>query len=693
MLDRSSVLTIASGLAACALFAASMYMGTWVAYGVALAGALVCILAAASVQAGRARRTREALAGLAGERGEAVATDGIDSDMAESVRDLSGIIDGLRRDRDGYAAAFRGLGQPALFCDGDGTILAASEAMIRLLGKTPGEVVGVKAGKAFFGSDKPLLAGDALRSGKSLEEIRELALWDGRNISVELTAVPIKTGGSPEPVVLSLTDVSERVRQEKEVREQRERLAKAGAQISDLAEHVASATELLSASADDQAQGAQKQRSQTSAVAEAMEGMTGTVVEVARNASATSEAAGQAQHSAGEGASMVAKAVDAINEVAESAARLGEEVGELDARAEEIGLIIGVINDIADQTNLLALNAAIEAARAGDAGRGFAVVADEVRKLAEKTMTATKEVEQAIGTIQERSRHAMTAMRRTEEQVGESTALSNQAGDALKHIMGSIGDMVQRIEQIATAAEEQSASAEEIKRSIEDIADIAGEADEAAGQAASATRDLAKLAQDLLDLSKGVQGERGEVKLRSSEGEMKGILPKLAQNFVRKQYGEDVYEGVQEEMGHPVFLPAESYPDQVLLQIADLATALAGVSRRDFFLGLGRYTAGQFRKMYPAHFKGDSLKGFYMRMNEVHAKLTKDHPGIKPPNFTFEDKGNALFMNYRSSRGLFDYFEGILLGAAEEMGERVRVEVKPFDETTARAEIAFLGNK
>ena len=64
--------------------------------------------------------------------------------------------------------------------------------------------------------------------------------------------------------------------------------------------------------------------------------------------------------------------------------------------AEGIGRIMNVISDIADQTNLLALNAAIEAARAGDAGRGFAVVADEVRKLAEKTMTATKEVGDAI---------------------------------------------------------------------------------------------------------------------------------------------------------------------------------------------------------------------------------------------------------------------------------------------------------
>lgn len=48
-----------------------------------------------------------------------------------------------------------------------------------------------------------------------------------------------------------------------------------------------------------------------------------------------------------------------------------------------------------------------------------------------------------------------------------------------------------------------------------------------------------------------------------------------------------------------------------------------------------------------------------------------------------------LFMNYRSKRGLFDYFEGILKSAAQFMKERVDVTVKPLDEHTARAEIQF----
>ena len=317
-----------------------------------------------------------------------------------------------------------------------------------------------------------------LKDKLAIEDNIDLELWDGRVVPVHLFANPVYDhGGDIVGVVSSFIDMTKQMEQQRKVGEQRTLMVHAGEQVSGLAEHVASATELLSAAADDQAEGAQKQRNQTTAVATAMEEMTATVIEVAQNATATSEAADQAHEFATEGVSMVSKAVNAINEVAQSADQLGQEVGELDSQAGNIGRIISVINDIADQTNLLALNAAIEAARAGEAGRGFAVVADEVRKLAEKTVAATKEVEEAIGTIQVRSGNATTAMKQTAKQVGASTDLSNQAGEALQHIMESIKGMVGMVSQIATAAEQQSTAAEEINHSIEEIAVIAEDAD------------------------------------------------------------------------------------------------------------------------------------------------------------------------------------------------------------------------
>ncbi|MGE4194740.1 MAG: methyl-accepting chemotaxis protein [Pseudodesulfovibrio sp.] len=681
---------VLSGIVACALFAAATYYGGWLPYGVAAAAVVFLCLALGA--AGERERQRERAAMQALSRGDS---------LPEGVGELAGgafgvLQEGLadQRARAGFfEEAFKGLGSPSLVCDKSGKILLVTSSMLEMIRKGEEQVVGRTVSQALYDRDSVSVTEKTISSGKPFADTLDLHLWDGRSIPVVLSINLIKgKDGAVVGAVSSFTDLTDERSRQKEVEEQRERMKQAGERISGLAEHVASATELLSASADDQAQGAQKQRRQTAAVATAMEQMTGTVLEVARNATATSEAAGEANDSAAEGVSMVSDAVSAINQVSESARQLGKEIGELDSQAGAIGQIINVINDIADQTNLLALNAAIEAARAGDAGRGFAVVADEVRKLAEKTMDATKEVERAIISIQARSKDATTSMQATAVKVDESTALSNRAGEALQRIMDNIRDMVGRVTQIATAAEEQSSAAEEIMRSVEDIASIAEDADEAAGQAASATRDMAELARDLLNVSKefGTGRQGSEDRLRRSDGQMKGVLPKLAQEYVKKQYP-DLFEAMQEELGSPVFLPADSYPDQVLKQMAEFVAGRRKMAVRDFFIGLGKYTVVRFNELYPGYFKKEPLKEFYLRMNDLHAQLTKAQPGIKPPNFTYEDKGDVLFMNYRSARGLFDYFEGILLGAADFKKEKVEVAVKPFDAKTARAEIRFLG--
>ena len=679
-------------LAVCGVFGITTYLGGWLAYG--CGAAAVAALAVLVAWLGRRRMTsfRNSLEGII------VGKESVEVDAAGGQGGLLHMcaenVGEWRRKVVFFENAIRELGTPALVCDAQGVVLLATESMLALVKKRADLITGGSVSQALYGKDSVSLTEEALKRGRGIEEDADLVLWDGRTVSARVFISLIHDAdGDVVGAVTAFIDQTERKLHQQEMEEQRERMILAGERISGLAEHVASATDLLSASADDQAQGAQTQRRQTASVAAAMEEIMETVMEVARNAEASRQAATEAKDSAGQGKSMVDAAVAAINEVAEFAKRLESEIGELDTQAGAIGQIISVINDIADQTNLLALNAAIEAARAGEAGRGFAVVADEVRKLAEKTMVATKEVETAIGTIQSRSKSAISSMEVTAKQVEKSTELSSQAGEALERIMEGIRDMVERVADIATVAGQQSSATEKVMQSVEEIAAIAEDADESAGQAAGATREMAELARDLLGVSNDFRDGGANVASRDAVGGMTGILPGLAQEYVLKTYGEKVFEAMQTEMGDPVFLPTESYPDQIFRQIADIVVQQAGTTVREFFLGLGRYTIGRFIKMYPGSFKNGSLKAFYMSMNDVHMKLAASQKNTRPPNFTYEDKGDDLFMNYRSSRGLFDYFEGILLGAAEFKGEKVRVAVKPFDEETARAEIVFLGKE
>ena len=149
--------------------------------------------------------------------------------------------------------------------------------------------------------------------------------------------------------------------------------------------------------------------------------------QVSENSGRAAEASRKAADTARQGGTVVEQTLVKMKVIAESVRGTAGKVEELGKRSDQIGRIVGVINDIADQTNLLALNAAIEAARAGEQGRGFAVVADEVRKLAERTTMSTKEIATMIEAVQGDTRLAVEAMEQGPRQVAELLPLRWQA--------------------------------------------------------------------------------------------------------------------------------------------------------------------------------------------------------------------------------------------------------------------------
>ena len=271
----------------------------------------------------------------------------------------------------------------------------------------------------------------------------------------------------------------------------------AATQLEKVVEVISSASEELSAQVEQSSRGTEVESQRIAETATAMEEMNATVLEVAKNASQAADSSGEARSKALEGSKVVGQVVAGINSVQAVSITMKEDMGELGKQAEGIGQIMNVISDIADQTNLLALNAAIEAARAGDAGRGFAVVADEVRKLAEKTMTATKEVGDAIRGIQHGTKKNLENVEHAVVSIEQATGLASKSGEALQEIVRLVEVSTDQVRSIATASEEQSAASEEISRSIEDVSRIASETASSMNQSAQAIGELAHQTQSL----------------------------------------------------------------------------------------------------------------------------------------------------------------------------------------------------
>jgi methyl-accepting chemotaxis protein len=267
--------------------------------------------------------------------------------------------------------------------------------------------------------------------------------------------------------------------------------------IAGAAEHVESASEEISCAITQQAQSAEMQKGQATQVTVAMQQMSATVHEVSENSNRAADAARDAAETAREGGTIVEDSLAKMRMIAESVGATAQKVEQLGKSTDQIGRIIGVIDDIADQTNLLALNAAIEAARAGEQGRGFAVVADEVRKLAERTTAATKEVAQMVERIQSETRSAVAAMHDGTQQVQNGVQTTALAGNSLRQIIQMSEQVGEMVAHIATAATEQSSATEQVNQNIEQITRLVSESSAGAQQSAKACHELSLLALEL----------------------------------------------------------------------------------------------------------------------------------------------------------------------------------------------------
>ena len=232
---------------------------------------------------------------------------------------------------------------------------------------------------------------------------------------------------------------------------------------------VNSGADEIAVASDDLSRRTEQQAASLEETAAALDEITATVRKTAAGAKEASSVVAVARSDAEKSGRIVSQAVSAMTEIETS--------------SNQVGQIIGVIDEIAFQTNLLALNAGVEAARAGDAGRGFAVVAQEVRALAQRSADAAREIKALIST--------------SSQQVGAGVNLVGQTGEALQRIVDQVASIDALVNEISASATEQSTGLHEVNTAVNQMDQVVQQNAAMVEQATAATHSLKGEANEL----------------------------------------------------------------------------------------------------------------------------------------------------------------------------------------------------
>jgi len=270
--------------------------------------------------------------------------------------------------------------------------------------------------------------------------------------------------------------------------------------IQKTADQLTRASGDLSMSSQKIAQGTEHASRQSDSVSSAVSEMSAVSLDIALSCQQMADRAGGTNSATRDGEETVARMTAMMGEIERMVVGTMDEVKALGTNSERIGDIVVAIEDIADQTNLLALNAAIEAARAGDQGRGFAVVADEVRRLAERTTSATREIQSIIGSLQGDVRQVVVSMEASANSVRTGSEDVRHSSRAIGSIKEQIAPLLEYVAQVATAAEEQSATSATVTESMRQISGVVHDAATGAHHSERAAADLASSALSLQNM-------------------------------------------------------------------------------------------------------------------------------------------------------------------------------------------------
>jgi len=305
--------------------------------------------------------------------------------------------------------------------------------------------------------------------------------------------------------------------------------AKISLQASSAIDEVTSTMHEMSVNVQNMVKSTQVQASSVSETSASIDQMVASIQRVADTAKVLLDISNRSREEVTSGITTMEKATDGLTKINTTIRTSGEIIDVLGQRADDIGKIIEVIDDLAEQTNLLALNAAIEAARAGEHGLGFAVVADEVRKLAEKSAQSTKEISELIQSIQKEARKAVENMDRSTNIVNEGLELGGELNGALRKISNVVTEVYKFAQEIGAATNEQSHGSSQIARATTRLNEITHEINSAVEEQASGAQAVVKAMERMRELIQ--QSTSGSTELAASAEQMSKMSRDLLESM------------------------------------------------------------------------------------------------------------------------------------------------------------------
>jgi methyl-accepting chemotaxis protein len=365
---------------------------------------------------------------------------------------------------------------------------------------------------------------EAIASGDLMVEVQPRSKQDTLGHAFQQMVVSLRA------LVRSVRDLASQVASaSSQVAGASDESAKISLQASSAIDEVTSTMHEMSVNVQNMVKSTQTQASSVSETSASIDQMVASIQRVADTAKVLLDISNRSREEVHSGISTMEKATEGLNKINTTIRSSGEIIDALGTRADDIGKIIEVIDDLAEQTNLLALNAAIEAARAGEHGLGFAVVADEVRKLAEKSAQSTKEISELIQSIQKEARKAVENMDRSTNIVNEGLELGSELSGALRKISNVVTEVYKFAQEIGAATNEQSHGSSQIARATTRLNEITHEINSAVEEQASGAQAVVKAMERMRDLVQ--QSTSGSTELAASAEQMSKMSAELLESM------------------------------------------------------------------------------------------------------------------------------------------------------------------